>query len=127
MCPYRASRAEAGPHGDNAAAVTFLCRRETSSRHIPASPAAAAGRGLAAALLVTVLGGCAADGPLASITPPNPDVPQVEADNFPTIGTQPTGRPPPLSAEDRAKLQADLEALAKDREAKLKRSIGADN
>ncbi|MFG1357996.1 hypothetical protein [Xanthobacter pseudotagetidis] len=78
-------------------------------------------------MLVAVLGGCAADGPLASITPPNPDVPQVEADNFPSIGTQPTGRPPPLSAEDRAKLQADLEALAKDREAKLKRSIGADN
>lgn len=88
---------------------------------------ALAGRACGAVLVIAALAGCAADGPLASITPPNPDVPKVEADNFPSIGTQPTGRPPPLSAEERAKLQADLEALAKDREAKLKRSIGADN
>jgi predicted small lipoprotein YifL len=109
--------------GDEAAAVTFLCRRENS----PPYPFPGAGRTCAAVLVLAALAGCTSDGPLASITPPNPDVPKVEADNFPSIGAQPTGRPPPLSAEDRAKLQADLEALAKDREAKLKRSIGADN
>lgn len=125
MCPYRASRTEAGPNGIDTATVTYLCRRTTSGR--PSSGAIGAARAGAAALVAAFLGGCAADGPLASITPPNPDVPKVEADNFPSIGTQATGRPPPLSPEERAKLQADLEALAKDREAKLKRSIGADN
>ena len=118
---------KAGPHGDNARTVTFLCRRQTSVRHTLRRPLAPGGRACAAVLLLG-LAGCAGDGPLASLTPPNPEVPKVEADNFPSLGTTVVaGRPAPLTAEERAKLQSDLEALAKDREAKLKKSLGADN
>lgn len=78
-------------------------------------------------MALALLAGCAGETPIDSLVPPNPDVPQVAPDAFPTLGTTAqTGRPPPLTPEQRDKLQKDLENLAKQREQKLKRSQESD-
>ncbi len=67
-------------------------------------------RALALALLATAgaLAGCSGDGSL-SLLPPNPQVPEVQGDSHPTLGTTTRPGAQPLSEADRAKLQGDLE------------------
>lgn len=66
------------------------------------------------ALLVAGLSGCAGEEPLAGLSPPHPNVPEVPDTNFPTVGTAASDRAPPLSPEAQQKLQKDLERLARD-------------
>lgn len=55
------------------------------------------------------LAGCSGDGALSSLLPPNPQVPEVQGDSHPTLGTTTRAGVQPLSEADRAKLQGDLE------------------
>lgn len=70
-------------------------------------------RALAAGLLVGGLAACAGSDPLAGLTPPNPQVPPVESDQFPTVGAPPSDRAAPLTPEGQQKLQKDLERAAR--------------
>lgn len=80
--------------------------------------------GLAAASL---LAACASGDPLASIAPPNPDVPKVAPDAFPTLGTtEAKGRPAPLNPAQRDQLQKELESLAKSRQDQVEKQLQTD-
>ncbi len=78
------------------------------------------------ATLVASLGGCAGqEDPLSALTPPDPKVPEVQDNTYPTLGTAPSTQKT-LSPAERSKLQSELESLAASREGKVKRAIEAD-
>lgn len=66
-----------------------------------------------AAFALCLLSACAGYDPLVGLNPPNPEVPPVATDQFPTVGAIPTDRRAPLTAEGQQKLQKDLEGAAR--------------
>lgn len=79
------------------------------------------------ATLVAPLGGCAGqEDPFSALTPPDPKVPEVQHNSYPTLGTAtPTGRKT-LTPAERDRLQSDLENLATSRERKVRQAIEAE-
>ncbi|MEP9377590.1 hypothetical protein ABLE91_12795 [Aquabacter sp. CN5-332] len=67
---------------------------------------------LAAAL---ALSGCAGEGVFSMFGPKEPEVPQVPAGQFPSVGAPvpQVERPPVLDAQGQAKMESELEALGK--------------
>ncbi|WP_348842209.1 hypothetical protein [Xanthobacter sp. KR7-65] len=70
-------------------------------------------RAAGAAAALTLLAACAGGESVPGLTPPNPPVPQVPENAFPTLGAPPADRREPLTPEGQAKLQRDLERLAR--------------
>ncbi|MFG1462853.1 hypothetical protein V5F77_08105 [Xanthobacter sp. DSM 24535] len=70
-------------------------------------------------LLALTLGGCAGE---SLFGPKVPDIPKVEAGDFPNFSVPPTPRPPPLSPADLARVQAELENSALEAQRRLQQA-----
>lgn len=73
------------------------------------------------------LAGCAGEEPLSLPVPPNPNVPDIGHDSYPTLGTTGSAGRPTLSDRDKARLQSDLERLAREREGTVRTNIERQN
>lgn len=92
----------------------------------PGQPRVFCIRAALATLIAAGLAGCASEqavwGP-----PAHTEVPAVAAEDFPTIGTAPAQGRKPLTAEQRAKLESDLDRLAKERARRAKQAADESN
>ncbi|MFG1422244.1 hypothetical protein [Roseixanthobacter liquoris] len=73
-------------------------------------------------MLGLALAGCAGESSIPFLEPKVPDVPKVEAGNFPNFSVPPTPRPPAMSPDQLAKVQAELENAANDAQRRLQQA-----
>lgn len=73
------------------------------------------GRALLLLGALALLAGCAGEGGFSMFGPKEPDVPQVPRGQYPNLSTAGPDipRPPVLDAQGQAKMESELEALAK--------------
>ncbi|MEP9369824.1 hypothetical protein [Xanthobacter sp. VNH20] len=80
------------------------------------------GAAVSGLLLALALAGCAGESSIPFLEPKVPDVPKVEAGNFPNFSIPPTPRPPTMSPAELAKVQSELENSANDAQRRLQQA-----
>lgn len=105
-----------GEKMNSAGRLTFSAKRIRAASSLRVCAA------LSGLLLGLALAGCAGESSIPFLEPKVPDVPKVEAGNFPNFSVPPTPRPPAMSPEELAKLQAELENAASDAQRRLQQA-----
>ncbi|MFG1428191.1 hypothetical protein [Roseixanthobacter glucoisosaccharinicivorans] len=87
-----------------------------------AAPSLRRGAAACGLLMALALAGCAGESSIPFLEPKVPDVPKVEAGNFPNFSVPPTPRPPAMTPDQLAKVQAELENAANDAQRRLQQA-----